>query len=219
MKVHIFDIDHTLIKGSTAFYFLIEALRKKQLSLKSLLGLPFQWFLYKLAIIDPEFIENQIHFLKGIKEETIRKLNEEAFKLYTKKNIFKEACELIEGLKKKGNRIIFATSSFNVIIDPLMDFFKINEALSSNLEVVDGKCTGKITGEALFANKKLTAVASWLVREGIDFKDVYFYSDSYNDLPTLEAAGNPIAVNPDRRLLKKASKQGWPILKFKETLK
>ncbi|QLH34733.1 MAG: HAD hydrolase family protein [Parachlamydiaceae bacterium] len=43
-------------------------------------------------------------------------------------------------------------------------------------------------------------------------EDVTAYSDSYLDLPLLKAAGNPVAVNPDRRLKALCRQSKWPIL-------
>ena len=40
----------------------------------------------------------------------------------------------------------------------------------------------------------------------------YFYSDSINDLPLLEAVDNPVAVNPDDRLSNIATQRQWKIL-------
>ena len=38
------------------------------------------------------------------------------------------------------------------------------------------------------------------------------YSDSFSDLPMLEAVGLPAVVHPDRRLRRVALERGWPIL-------
>ena len=51
--------------------------------------------------------------------------------------------------------------------------------------------------------------------EGIDLGASWAYSDSYSDLPFLEAVGNPVAVNPDRGLRRIAAERGWPVLRFR----
>jgi hypothetical protein len=50
--------------------------------------------------------------------------------------------------------------------------------------------------------------------EGIDLAASYAYSDSYTDAPMLEAVGHPVAVNPDRVLLKLAREKGWEVRTF-----
>ena len=44
------------------------------------------------------------------------------------------------------------------------------------------------------------------------FERSWFYSDSFNDLPLLQAVSNPVAVRPDARLRAHALRAGWPIL-------
>jgi phosphoserine phosphatase len=46
------------------------------------------------------------------------------------------------------------------------------------------------------------------------FDAVTFYSDSINDLPLLELADQPVAVNPDEKLLAVAKSRNWPVLEL-----
>ncbi|MBA3610362.1 MAG: HAD-IB family hydrolase, partial [Rubrobacter sp.] len=45
----------------------------------------------------------------------------------------------------------------------------------------------------------------------LDLSRSYAYADAISDLPMLEAVGNPVAVNPDRRLEASAKERGWRI--------
>ena len=56
--------------------------------------------------------------------------------------------------------------------------------------------------------------AELAAREGLDLEDSSAYSDSYTDLPMLEAVGNPVAVNPDRVLAKVAKERDWEVMQF-----
>ena len=47
---------------------------------------------------------------------------------------------------------------------------------------------------------------------GIDWTDGYFYTDSYSDLPVLEAVLYPKVVCPDPRLEKEAIRREWDVL-------
>ena len=51
-------------------------------------------------------------------------------------------------------------------------------------------------------------------RDGIDLSASYAYSDSATDRPMLEAVGHPVAVNPDRELLRAARAKGWEVRRF-----
>ena len=51
---------------------------------------------------------------------------------------------------------------------------------------------------------------------GLDFPQTvgYFYSDSASDVPLMELADQPIAVNPSKKLAQIAKQRGWQIEKF-----
>jgi phosphoserine phosphatase len=51
----------------------------------------------------------------------------------------------------------------------------------------------------------------------MDFDDSWFYSDSHNDLPLLEAVAHPVAVDPDDPLRAIAAERGWPIRSFRNS--
>ena len=51
----------------------------------------------------------------------------------------------------------------------------------------------------------------------VPHKECVFYTDSYSDVPMLEAVGEPVAIDPDRRLLRLATKRGWRIERWLET--
>ncbi|MBW3608149.1 MAG: haloacid dehalogenase-like hydrolase, partial [Actinobacteria bacterium] len=54
-------------------------------------------------------------------------------------------------------------------------------------------------------------LASFARRRNLDLSRSYAYADSISDLPMLEAVGNPVAVNPDRRLTAAAKDRGWRV--------
>ena len=48
----------------------------------------------------------------------------------------------------------------------------------------------------------------------LDLEASTAYSDSYSDVPFLEAVGHPVAANPDRKLRRIARERGWPVVDF-----
>jgi len=63
---------------------------------------------------------------------------------------------------------------------------------------------------------KANAMRELAAREAIDLDRSTAYSDSHTDLAFLEAVGNPVAVNPDRKLRKIALERDWPVLRFEQ---
>ena len=56
-------------------------------------------------------------------------------------------------------------------------------------------------------------------QQGYDLSASYAYSDSFTDLPMLEAVGHPTAVNPDKALRKAAHENGWPTREFRRPVR
>jgi fatty acyl-CoA reductase len=51
----------------------------------------------------------------------------------------------------------------------------------------------------------------WAAGFGLDRERTVAYADSTSDLPMLEAAGFPVAVNPETKLAAIARKRGWHV--------
>ena len=52
-------------------------------------------------------------------------------------------------------------------------------------------------------------MADYARQHGLDLAECVAYADSTSDLPMLEAAGYPVAVNPETKLAALARKRGW----------
>ncbi len=70
------------------------------------------------------------------------------------------------------------------------------------------------TIRAAHGEGKAQAVRELAQADQLDLAASTAYSDSYSDVPFLEAVGHPVAVNPDRRLRKIARLRGWPTIAF-----
>jgi HAD superfamily hydrolase (TIGR01490 family) len=217
-NVHIFDVDYTLLRRSSSYYFLLRAVQEGVLSFRQLKNLPIEWLRYKFGLIHQDFIEQAVRHLSGIDKQTIDSLASDCFEFSIKRNLYTEAADLITEIQNKGEKVLLATSSFQSVIEPIERFLGISESIASILEFADGKTTGRTVGKALFGPEKKRAVTAWLDAHSISPSDLWFYSDSYTDLPLLEIAGHPVAVNPDRFLKKQAIGRGWTIMRFKKTL-
>jgi len=215
--IHIFDVDNTIIKKTSTWYFLLEALSKGIIRLSQIRYLPLDWIKYKLGYLDVDFIEDAVKPFAGIKKKVLEQIAQDCFERRIKPNIYTDAAKLIREALNRQEKVIFATSSLRTIIEPLERFFGIEGSIASMLEFRDEITTGKILGVSFFGLKKKTQVEAWLDKNGLSPKELCFYSDSYTDFPLLEFSGLPIAVNPDRVLRKEAKKRGWKILWFRKT--
>jgi len=216
--VRIFDVDLTVVRKTTAGYFIGLAMKEGIIKFSQVSRLPVDWIKYKLARPDSDFIENTVKKLAGLKKTDLDRIAEICFEKQLKPNIYAGSAKLIENAVKNNEKVIFATSSFDFIIKPLEKYFGLNGSLACQMEYSQGITTGSLVGYSFFGSGKKTAAKEWMETNGIHPKDVSFYSDSYTDIPLLEYCGNPVAVNPDKILARNAKKRGWEILRFKEVL-
>jgi len=214
--IHMFDIDHTVIRKTSAEYFIRIALIEKIIRFSQVSHLLIDLIKYKLARPDLDFIENTVKKLAGINKSDLDRISKICFEKRIKKNIYIGAEKLIKEAQKSGERVIFATSSLDFIIEPMEKYFGVEKSIVCEMEYSNGVTTGSLIGYSSFGPKKKTAAIAWMEKNSIKAEDVCFYSDSYTDLPLLEYCGYPVAVNPDGILAKTAKKKGWKIYKFKE---
>jgi phosphoserine phosphatase len=101
-----------------------------------------------------------------------------------------------------------------VIVEPLAEHLGVDGAIASRPFVDDD---GRYTGEMEFyayGPFKVEAMKELALAEDLDLDESSAYSDSYTDLPMLEAVGHPVAVNADRVLAKVARERGWEVMQF-----
>ena len=128
--------------------------------------------------------------------------------------MYTEAVELIESHQEAGRRVYLVSASPEEIVMPLARHLGVDAAIASRAQI---NAEGRYTGEVEFyaaGEHKVAAILEEAERYDLDLDGSFAYSDSVTDLPMLETVGHPVAVNPDRALLKEATSRGWEIRVF-----
>ena len=108
--------------------------------------------------------------------------------------------------------IISATNEF--IVEPIAVLHGVDDFLGCRLEFKDGRYTGEMIGIPTYRDGKVDALMQWLSERHAKAETIHFYSDSINDLPLLERADAPFAVDPDQKLRTIAEANNWPVIGF-----
>ena len=128
--------------------------------------------------------------------------------------IYAEALELLEQHQASGRKTYLVSASPEEIVQPLAEYLGVDGAIASRAVVdLDGRYTGEMAFYA-YGPFKAEAMRDLASFEGIDLSASYAYSDSYTDVPMLEAVGHPVVVNADRVLARLARDRGWESLQF-----
>jgi len=128
--------------------------------------------------------------------------------------VYEEALELIESHRAAGRRVYLVSASPEEIVLPLARHLGVHDAIATRAEIDD---QGRYTGGVEFysaGDNKVVAIRHKAADWGHDLEASFAYSDSITDLPMLESVGHPVAVNPDRALLREALARGWEIRTF-----
>jgi HAD superfamily hydrolase (TIGR01490 family) len=145
----------------------------------------------------------------GWEPSRARHLGQESFPGFTLSRIYPEALACLREHKRMGHRVVLLSGALDFLLDPFKDL--ADDVLSASLAEEDGVYTGELSGTPVAGEARARMLASFARKRGVDLARSYAYADSISDLPMLEAVGNPVAVNPDRRLAAAASSRGWQL--------
>jgi phosphoserine phosphatase len=102
---------------------------------------------------------------------------------------------LVRTLRRLGYRFAIVSGGFSQVTDRLAAELGIHFARANELEIVDGKLTGKILGEVVDRAGKAAALRQFAAEVGVPEASVIAIGDGANDLDMLSAAGLGIAYN------------------------
>lgn len=213
-----FDLDRTLISGSSTFAFGVEAWRQGLAEPRDIGRWATAAMTFMLAGDKDEgaSIEVRTEFLSGIKGASVADLDAIGQAVLPKlvARVRPEARKLLAMHHEAGRDTWIISASPQRIVGPIAASLGMTGAIGTDGEVVDGRFTGELEGEFIYGASKARALGSLAEDRGYDLKLSYAYSDSISDIPMLEAVGHPVAVNPDSDLEEVAHERGWPVVIF-----
>jgi len=127
------------------------------------------------------------------------------------------ALALVRQHQDAGDLCAIVTATNHFVTAPIARAFGIAHLIATEPEIVHSRYTGRIQGVASFRDGKIVRVRDWLAGMNLtlaDFAASYFYSDSINDVPLLDAVSHPVAANPSAALRELAQQRGWPVLEL-----
>ena len=198
-----FDLDKTILNTNSGEIFIHQAYESGYMKLPTLLYGYFLSFLFYLNLIKPETIMKLMgNWLQGFSEKMINDFSVEVFKKAMINAIHKEIYAEIEFHKNNNADVVLLSSSIYNLCKPIADYLKFDNIICSMMEVSNDIFTGKVLGEFCYSEIKLKQLKIFCADKNIDISDVYYYGDSMADLPVLEVIGNPVCINPDKKLRK-----------------
>jgi len=207
-----FDLDHTIINTNSGKAFIQYAYNKGLMTRIDLIKGIYLSFLYKLNLKDTlEIIGTMVSWVKGASEDAINELSSELFKNHLVKSIHREVQTEITFHKEQGARVVILSSAILPVCNEVAAYLTMDDVICSNLESINGVYTGRPVEKFCFGEEKVTRLMEYCNKNKVNPADSWYYGDSIADLPALSSVGNPVCINPDKKLKRAARKRGWPV--------
>jgi HAD superfamily hydrolase (TIGR01490 family) len=215
-----FDVDNTLMRGASIYYFARGLAARKMFGPRDLARLALGQMLFRLrGTENADHIdaarEAALAFVAGQRVDDIVRLGEEIFDDSIADRVWEGARELTQQHLRVGQRVWLVTATPVELANILARRLGLTGALGTVAETQDGVYTGRLVGGLLHGDAKAQAILALAEREGLDLSRSSAYSDSTNDLPMLQLVGHPHVVNADSDLLAEARRQNWPVHDFR----
>lgn len=97
----------------------------------------------------------------------------------------------LRGHVDAGHRVLVVSASPTMYVAPAVRPLGVDDVLATDLEVVDGRLTGRFAGRNCRAEEKVTRLDGWLAGRDVE---LYAYGNSVDDAPMLARADHGIWV-------------------------
>jgi phosphoserine phosphatase len=181
MRLIVMDVDSTLVQGEV-----IEMLAEHAGCLE------------EVAKVTEAAMRGELDFEQSLRERVSLLAGLDASVLdqvYAGIQLAPGARTMVRTLKRLGYRFAIVSGGFSQVTDQIAADLGIDFASANELEVVDGKLTGRIVGPVVDRAGKATALRRFAERAGVSTAATIAIGDGANDLDMLAAAGLGIAFN------------------------
>jgi len=126
-------------------------------------------------------------------------------------SVYPQALEEIRMHSGKSARTVILSSTPSSVCRVMTESLGMDDFICSQLEVTEGLLTGRSVRPLCFGEEKAVRLREYCEKNNTDPGDCWYYGDSLADFAALSIVGNPVCVNPDGKLLKKARENNWKV--------
>ena len=135
----------------------------------------------------PESLRRRVALLAGLEEQALEQILEERVHLSP------GAEALLARCRKSGIRTLLVSGGFSFFTQHLKDELQIDFTLSNQLEIADGRLTGRLLGEIVGGAAKAAKLAAVRNELGLVREQALAVGDGANDIPMMREAGLSVA--------------------------
>ena len=215
-----FDVDNTLVRGSTPIIFGKRAFKGGAIKRRDIWSFAFEQMMFirrgeKNKTLS-SFKDRALALTKGHPVKELMDLIEEVYLKDIKPRLWPDTVEAALEHIAQGREVWLLTAAPVEIANAIAKDLGLTGARGTIVGKKDGMLTGELVGEPLHGQAKRKAAEILAKERNISLRRSYAYSDSANDLPLLSLVGHAVVVNPDLTLKRHAEAAGWEIMRFKK---
>ena len=212
-----FDLDKTLMEGSSAFHFARASYKAGQLSRRQLARDVRENIRFRLQGSTDEATDalrkRVYEAIQGTRVVDLARLTPQILAGILPR-VYPKMLEVAYRHQDAGREVYIVTAASQEIAELLAHVLVFDGGIGARSEVRNGVYTGRPEGPFTYREGKAEAIRQIAAEHGYDLAESWAYSDSESDLPMLRAVGHPVAVNPDAELARVAREEGWEIMRF-----
>jgi HAD superfamily hydrolase (TIGR01490 family) len=213
-----FDLDRTLMEGSSAFQFARAAYKSGVIKRRALARDAWENLLFRLRGSTDEgtdaLRERIGQLLEGVRVRDLQRLAPDVLAGVLPR-LYPRMLAIAYEHQDAGRPIFICTAASQEMAELMAIVLTFDGAVGTAFEVDGhGRYTGRLDGPMTYREGKAQAIRELSEREGINLEQSYAYSDSESDLPMLRLVGHAVAVNPDKPLERVAREEAWEIMRF-----
>jgi HAD superfamily hydrolase (TIGR01490 family) len=215
-----FDLDKTLMAGSSGMHFARVASRHGIVSRRQLARWGRDHLRYRLRGATDEETEEVLRVARELITDVpaveIDRMGAEVMASILPR-VYPQMLDELYAHQDAGRATFIVSAAGNELVSALARVLGADAGIGTRYEVDgEGRFTGRLDGPFVYGDGKVAAMNEIAERHGIDMGASYAYSDSASDLPMLRAVGHPVAVNPDAELEAVAAENGWDVMRFEK---
>jgi HAD superfamily hydrolase (TIGR01490 family) len=211
-----FDLDRTLVPGSSLFLLARGAYARDLFRVRDILRFAYGQAMFRLGGERESGMDmsrtSTLDFVTGRNQGELMEWGREIAEERILPRVYEDIVRVIKEHQERGDLTFLVTAAPVELASTIAEELDMTGAVGTVSEVDPaGYYTGRLVGSVMHGEEKAKAVAGMALEHGVDLLECAAYSDSLNDLPLLESVGYPHAVNPEYELRKMALRRGWPV--------
>ena len=215
-----FDLDKTLMAGSSGMQFARVATRHGVVGRRQLASWAVEHLRYRLRGTTDERTNEVLRaareLIAGIPVRSVERMNPEVMAAILPR-IYPQMLDEVYAHQDAGRATFIVSAAGNGVVEPLAAVLGMDGGIGTSYEIgEEGTFTGRLGGPFVYGPGKVEAMEAFAAEHGIDLAESFAYSDSLSDLPMLRAVGHPVVVNPDPPLAELAREEGWQTMHFEQ---